>query len=63
YYDFRLRPIQDAEECSYRIGNLFEGAGEARTAEEEEGYLYIHLSPGEFIELHNYELYLFYGNG
>ena len=65
YYDFRLRPVPGSTDSWFRIGNLFESPQEMQGgANEEDGeYAYVSLLPGDMIELHDCELYVFFGNG
>lgn len=65
YYDFRIRPVPGSTDSWFRIGSLFESPQEMQGgANEEDGeYAYVSLLPGDMIELHDCELYVFFGNG
>ncbi len=63
YYGFRIRPIDGAENPYFSVSDLFGTEEEYETGVEEGGSWFLDLMPGQFLTLHECELYIFYGNG
>lgn len=64
YYSFRVRPIPGAQEPWYAVSTLFDGFDDRiDSGLMEEGSWFVDLAPGEFLTLHECELYIYYGNG
>ena len=64
YHNFRIRPIAGAEDPYYAVTSLFGGFDEQFGVGMQDGdSWFVDLAPGQFLTLHNCELYIFYGNG
>lgn len=64
YYSFRVRPVPGAKDPYFAVSSLFDGFDEQFGAGRQDGdNWFVDLAPGEFLTLHECELYIFYGNG
>ena len=62
FYSYRITPIEGAEECYLILSDLF-GGEEVRLDPSEMSEPYFDIQPGEFLEVHNCEIRVYYGNG
>ena len=71
YFGYCVRPVPGAEDSYFAVSDLLFRMGEDGGAADdrieafflEEGEAYVDLHPGQFLELHNCVLSLFFGNG